>query len=689
MSYQGPNEENIRWPSDKAAWTWSAFFLAVVAVCIAAFVEYQQFTPLQQWWFPHYLKAYFMTTMGQEGGMYRLLEGVRRDGSVVLMLNSDCVVPGDTRVPGRRPIPLVLSEFGAQRGYVGLRLGRPSDDDNEKLKTALSQHLYDDQTLKDMARPPLLWGLTALVIGLAIAIPKDAKRARVRQRGQRLRGPERVTVQEFNRLNRSDGIGFLTDEHTLIGKLLGRRGHVLHVPFDRESEHFMMVGDSGGGKSSLIRQMLMQIEQRGEIAIVNDPAREYITQFYDPNRGDLILNPLDARTPYWNPSDEVRHPAEANAIAESLFPEEPGEKKFFINGPRDVFSHLLLMKATPEEIIWCLSHEEEIKRIVKGTLLEQVLHPTADNQRAGVLGSLNLVVAALKLLPRKEDAHSIWTATDWSEKRQGWIFLTSTPETRKALLPLMSLWLDILVLRLIHQGKKGQRRVWFMLDELATLQHLPQLHTAITQNRKSNNPVVLGFHGRSQIERRYGLDAKAMMSSPATKFYLRTSEPDSAEWISAAIGDIVMARLRENRTRGQFPQERESISQQVDRSMERLVLPSEIGGLDDRHGYVKGRNLVVRISFPYIELPQRQPDLILRPLNIEPQGKLALRTAGPLPSSTQEATPATPPTSGNSGVSPQQKPKVHEIRTAEQQSAPHDPREQQLKQKRRFRNFSG
>src|SRR5215471_12766492 len=107
------------------------------------------------------------------------------------------------------------------------------------------------------------------------------------------------------------------------------------------------------------------------------------------------------------------------------------------------------------------------------------------------------------------------------------------------------------------------------------------------------------------------------MSSPATKFYLRTSEPDSADWISAAIGDVALARLRESRTRGQFPQERESVSQQVDRSVERVVLPSEIGGLDDRHGYVKSRNLVVRISFPYIELPHRQPDLILRPLNIE------------------------------------------------------------------------
>ena len=63
-------------------------------------------------------------------------------------------------------------------------------------------------------------------------------------------------------------------------------------------------------------------------------------------------------------------------------------------------------------------------------------------------------------------------------------------------------------------------------------QRLPQLHTAITENRKSNNPVVLGFQGRAQLETRYGHDAEAMLSQPATKIFLRTSEPHAAKWIS-------------------------------------------------------------------------------------------------------------------------------------------------------------
>jgi hypothetical protein len=43
-------------------------------------------------------------------------------------------------------------------------------------------------------------------------------------------------------------------------------------------------------------------------------------------------------------------------------------------------------------------------------------------------------------------------------------------------------------------------------------------------------------------------------------------------------------------------------------------MASEIQGLPDLHGYLKSGNLVVRLSFPYIELPKRHEALIARKL---------------------------------------------------------------------------
>jgi hypothetical protein len=73
--------------------------------------------------------------------------------------------------------------------------------------------------------------------------------------------------------------------------------------------------------------------ERGDTAIVYDPALEYTPQCFDPDRGDTILNPLDARMPFWTPADDLRLDEEALTLAESLFPETPYENSFFSDAP--------------------------------------------------------------------------------------------------------------------------------------------------------------------------------------------------------------------------------------------------------------------------------------------------------------------------------------------------------------------
>ena len=398
-----------------------------------------------------------------------------------------------------------------------------------------------------------------------------------------------VTVEEFNRWSGADGINFLTTE----------RKRSLSIPRSLESSHIMIMGDTGAGKSVLQRHVLIQVAERGETAIVYDPALEYTPQFFNPARGDLILNPLDARCPYWSPSDEVIHEAEALTLAKSLFPDKPYENQFFVEGPRKIFAHLLTLKPTPAELVGWMSHEEELDRLLKGTELEAFVYRAAGPQRGGVLGALNMVADSLKLLPRESDAKQRWTTEEWARQKTGWLFLTSTPRFRERLLPLTSLWLDTLVLRLMNQGDPTMRHAWFVLDELASLQRLPQLHTALTENRKSENPVVIGFQGRSQLEVRYGHEAETMLSQPATKIFLHTSEPRAAKWISDAIGQVEMERVKETKYVGPLARVTKSLGYHTERRTEPLVLPSEITGLQRLHAFLKVGNMVVPFGFPY------------------------------------------------------------------------------------------
>src|SRR5260370_13989358 len=75
-----------------------------------------------------------------------------------------------------------------------------------------------------------------------------------------------------------------------------------------------------------IRSLLRQIKERGETAVVVDPECEFVSEFYQPGRGDFILNPLDARCPRWSPWNELRdesHAADCDTLAAPLPPHPP------------------------------------------------------------------------------------------------------------------------------------------------------------------------------------------------------------------------------------------------------------------------------------------------------------------------------------------------------------------------------
>jgi len=134
------------------------------------------------------------------------------------------------------------------------------------------------------------------------------------------------------------------------------------------------------------------------------------------------------------------------------------------------------------------------------------------------------------------------------------VFLTSTPAYRTKIPPLHLVWLDLFILRMMGYCEDHTRPkpVWFVLEELASLNKLPQLHTAVTENRKYGNPVVVGFQGWNLLEKRYGQDAEAILSQPATKLFFKTTEPRAAKWISDGIGEIEVERLKESRSMRMF-----------------------------------------------------------------------------------------------------------------------------------------
>jgi type IV secretory pathway TraG/TraD family ATPase VirD4 len=585
-------KETIIWPRHMPIYTYGVVFAAVALtfVFLCARLRFGT-TPLQRYYLPVYERTSVVGSLIlTHRDTYRILFVAGRGVPLRPAMDGD-VVLGKTPEPDGKPIPLALSQAARQQGYTLLFRGPQRSYVDVLLTAYLKGAVYGGNSLSAVFRPPLLGGILVFVVLLPFAVRKDVERQKQLKYGRRLKGPEMLTPQQFNRIVKGDGIGFKTDEMK----------EMIRIPARAEAQHMQFIGDTGAGKSALMFQVLRQVQSRGDSAIVYDPAREYVRRFYDPERGDVILNPLDKRCPYWGPAEELRSRSEAKALSASLFqPPQDRKGEFFIESPQKIFAFLMAYGPTPDELVQWMSNPEEIDRRLKGTEHSHLIDPKAHQQRAGVLGSLGLVADSLRLLPRKGEGTGAWTATEWAEKRQGWIFLTSLPAEREALRPLQSLWIDWLVLRLLNEPTEAQKRVWFIIDELASLQKLPQLHTAITEARKSRNPVVLGFQGKAQLEYLYGHLAEVMLSQPATSVWLTTKEPSAGEWVSKFIGKVEVERLRETH----FDGTRAGRNFALDRQVEPLVLESEISGLADLHAYMKYQNYVTRFSFPYFDMPE-------------------------------------------------------------------------------------
>src|SRR5439155_13267408 len=207
------------------------------------------------------------------------------------------------------------------------------------------------------------------------------------------------------------------------------RSYPLSVPREEETEGFLLLGDPGTGKTQVIQQFLTQIAERHppEAVVCYDPAGEFITNYFKPGQ-DIVLNPLDARCPYWSPTLEVDYEntnagaTDRQFIAESFFPDRDHSApntQFFVKSARSIFARMLEFKPNAERIVEMLTDENLIDEIVAGTEHAHLIDKDAKGQRGGVLATLSEIGESLKLLPSLEDCSREVSLTGWTRQRRG------------------------------------------------------------------------------------------------------------------------------------------------------------------------------------------------------------------------------------------------------------------------------
>ena len=127
---------------------------------------------------------------------------------------------------------------GARRlAWVETRIGPAA------LEAFLREWIYGGRSLGELALPGAWTGLAVLLAGLIVAWPRDKRARKILLEGKRVRGPELVEPRVYNRRRREGSIRFplLEDREGLL------------LPVEDEAKHVLLMGDTGTGKSALIR----------------------------------------------------------------------------------------------------------------------------------------------------------------------------------------------------------------------------------------------------------------------------------------------------------------------------------------------------------------------------------------------------------------------------------------------------
>ncbi|HAY0608541.1 TPA: type IV secretion system DNA-binding domain-containing protein, partial [Escherichia coli] len=129
------------------------------------------------------------------------------------------------------------------------------------------------------------------------------------------------------------------------------------------------------------------------------------------------------------------------------------------------------------------------------------------------------------------------TVNDPQNTRHGWLWVTSNARQHESLKPLISMWLAQAANCLLGMGENQHRRIWFIYDELPSLNKLPELPGVLAEARKFGGCFVLGFQAKAQMDYTYGKEfADAMLGLVNTRYFFRSPSSTEAEWVQREIG---------------------------------------------------------------------------------------------------------------------------------------------------------
>ncbi len=389
------------------------------------------------------------------------------------------------------------------------------------------------------------------------------------------------------------------------------------VPFLDETKHFKMVGTTGTGKSSAIRQLLAGALARGDRVVFADPDAGYQQRFYSRYRGDIVLNPFDPLSVRWDPYAEIRHDYDVDQLASGLIPSSDDASSNEWRAYARTFLAAVIRRSREEKKslpeVWrilAIASVEEVRALVEGTPAQPFLE--VDNAR--MFGSIRSVaISAIAALEHVQAQRARpFAVREWvrASRAPGALFITYKATQIAALRSMIATWVRLAIFEAMSGSENVDQRLWFVVDELDALGAIEGLKDALARLRKFGGRCVLGFQSIAQVHGTYGAStAQTLVENCGNSLILRCSGGESggtSQFASRLVGDREVVRRQTSRgsdREGAFSARgmRRSKNISDNHVTEAAIMPSQLEQLPDLSGYLKLASSPVwrRVEFSY------------------------------------------------------------------------------------------
>jgi type IV secretory pathway TraG/TraD family ATPase VirD4 len=369
------------------------------------------------------------------------------------------------------------------------------------------------------------------------------------------------------------------------------------VPAADETKHFKLVGTTGTGKSTAIREMLRAALARGDRAVIADPDGGYLERFFDADRGDVILNPFEGRSVQWSLLGEIVSQHDVDQMARSLIPDGGASDKCWCEYARTFFTavvqQLIVAGVRDDAEIYrliCTAPVAELRLLLAST----VAGPFLDEHNEKMFGSIRSVtvsaVRALRYTTQQQTPP--FSVREWIGRdagRGGVLFMPYRAGEIAALRSAISAWMRIAIFAAMDRPE-GDQHLWFVVDELDALGEIDGLKDALARLRKFGGRCVLGLQSISQVSSTYGHGvADTIVENCGNALILRCSAGEkggTSQFASRLIGQREVVHLTRSKTR--HPSQWWASTTTTEHlSIEPAVMASEIERLPDLEGFLK------------------------------------------------------------------------------------------------------